>query len=180
MLQRLPATRARIRRGVQTFDAAQLLRRGRAQIGGPAQVHTTDALGVGPGARSGLNFGGAEPALQWLNEPRSADSLARRGGRVARLCHYEPHEEALMQRTRGLALLDPPTDAGPLAMHLPLFEPELSVLEEAGRIEPPTARLSLTDRGMFFADSVAGLLAARSTAHRRAVGLHEPAELHMG
>jgi coproporphyrinogen III oxidase-like Fe-S oxidoreductase len=297
LLQSLPGTRARVSMGVQTFDEAQLLRMGRAQIGGPAQVeaalalaqaagattsidllinlpgqpvaamladvaravamgvdqicvyhlvlraglgvpwaeqpetlaalpdnaaafehwravrgallaagyaqttltnferpgaapflyerlsfapHTSDALGFGPGALSGLNFGGAEPALKWLNEPRSADYAARRGGRVARLFLYEPHEEALMQLTRGLALLDQPTDAGPLAKHLSMFEPELSILEEAGLIERPSARLALTERGMFFADSVAGLLAARSTAHRRAVGLNEPAELHMG
>lgn len=142
--------------------------------------HSCDALGFGPGALSGINFGGAERALKWLNQPRSADYLSCGSGKVARLFLYEPHEEALMQLTRGLALLEQPTGEGPLAAHLHLFGPELDVLDEAGLVERPPGALRLTDRGMFFADSVAGLLAARAVVYRRATGLNEPAELHMG
>jgi coproporphyrinogen III oxidase-like Fe-S oxidoreductase len=142
--------------------------------------HTCDALGFGPGALSGLNFGGAERALKWLNQPRSADYLGCGAGKVARLFLYEPHEEALMQLTRGLALLEQPTGEGPLAAHLHLFAPELDLLDEAGLVERPPGALRLTERGMFFADSVAGLLAARAVVYRRAAGLNEPAELHMG
>ena len=55
-----------------------------------------------------------------------------------------------------------------------MFAPELAVLQEAGLIEQQAADLHLTEPGMFYADSVAGLLAWRTVQYRKAVGLNEP------
>jgi len=142
--------------------------------------HRCDAIGVGPGAISGVNFGGPEAALKWINRSTAAAYLGAAGSRVDRVYLYEPYEEALMQLTRGLALLRVPLDEGPLAARSGVFEPELAVLQEAGLVGVEAQEVTLTERGMFYADSVAGLLAWRSVTHRGAVGLNEPAELHMG
>lgn len=139
-----------------------------------------DALGFGPGAITGVNFGGPERALKWTNRATAASYLGARLSRVERVYWYEPFEEALMQLTRGLALLRVPLGQGPLAAHARVFAPELAVLQEAGLVVVDAAAVTLTQRGMFYADSVAGLLAWRSVTHRGAVGLNEPAELHMG
>ncbi len=143
--------------------------------------HTCDALGFGPGGISGLNFGTATPPLKWVNHATSDEFLAdHSAGPIARIYRYEPFEDALMQLTRGLALLRIPTDEGTLSTHLDAFQPELSVLEEAGLLVAEEGALSLTERGMFFADSIAGLLAWRTVRHRRATGLNEPDRHPMG
>ena len=138
--------------------------------------HTCDARGFGPGGITGLNFGTDIKALKWINQSKSEDYLTghARFRSATRAYVYEPFEDALMQLTRGLALIRQPTDEGALATNLPAFEPELSVLADAGLITRGEADISLTQRGMFYADSVAGLLAWRTVVHRKAVGLNEP------
>ncbi len=144
--------------------------------------HTCDALGFGPGAISGVNFGTEKAALKWINHAQAAQFLekTRMGLPVAKSYLYEPFEDALMQLTRGLVLLRVPTDEGALAKHLPAFEPELAVLEQAGLLTRGESEIALTEKGMFYADSVAGLLAWRTVQHRGAVGLNEPERQFMG
>ena len=145
--------------------------------------HTCDALGFGPGAISGINFGTQTKPLKWINHATSEAyhaSTKERRSPISRIYVYEPFEDALMQLTRGLALLEVPTSAGALATHRAAFDPELQLLEESELLVPVEGGLRLTERGMFYADSVAGLLAWRTVQHRKAVGLNEPAVHPMG
>ena len=141
--------------------------------------HTCDALGFGPQAISGLNFGTTTTPLKWLN-PAGAEGFLERARSVDRIYVYEPFEDALMQLTRGLALLEVAIDEGALATHHSAFAPELERLEEAGLITRSDAVLRLTTSGMFYADSVAGLLAWRTVQYRNAAGLNEPDVYPMG
>ncbi len=144
--------------------------------------HTCDALGFGPGAISGINFGTRSQALKWINHASVDDYLSSSSHNhsMERIYAYSPFEDALMQLTRGLAMLHIPIEEGALAAQIAVFEPELAVLEEAGLLSRGAAALSLTERGMFFADSVAGLLAWRTVQYRNAAGRNEPARHPMG
>lgn len=147
------------------------------------QPHTCDALGFGPGAISGINFGTQTRPLKWINHATSEAfhaSTTQRRSPIERMYVYEPFEDALMQLTRGLALLEVPTNVGTLATQLAVFAPELQLLEEAELIVTLEDGLRLTERGMFYADSVAGLLAWRTVQYRKAMGLNEPAVHPMG
>jgi oxygen-independent coproporphyrinogen-3 oxidase len=147
------------------------------------------AIGVGPGAISGN--GHARPgATKWINPVDASAYLeaSTRGGgavRPALAYSFDRHEDVLAQLTRGLANLS--VERGgyglPLSM-LELFEPELSVLTDAGLLDGESVDIVPTERGMFYADSIAGLLAHRAMLHRRAKGHveleNDAPHLHMG
>ncbi len=56
----------------------------------------------------------------------------------------------------------------------------LAVLEEPGLIEQQETDLTLTDYGLFYADSVVGLLAWRTMPYCTVVWLNKPVTQRMG
>jgi oxygen-independent coproporphyrinogen-3 oxidase len=151
---------------------------------------TTRMIGLGPGGISGTGHSG-DNSLKWIN-PTEADAYlaaSEAGGGSVRpqLAYaYDWHEDVLTVLTRGLAGLG--VSRAELARFgdraLELFEPELAALARAGLLEDDATRFAPTTRGMFFADSIAGLLAHRAVQHRRARGHNDidndAFPLHMG
>jgi oxygen-independent coproporphyrinogen-3 oxidase len=134
---------------------------------------TYDGIGFGPGAISTLTERDSLRGVKWMNEGRSAayvERMDRDRAASARAFDYSPDDVELLHLTRSLARLrvarepfrarfgrDPVRAfAGPIDA---LVREELIVVDETA--------IELTPRGMFYADSVVGLLAARRAAELR-------------
>lgn len=128
-----------------------------------------DALGFGPGAistvqRAPLRAGEAEAPHKWINLSDAADYAAavRDGsGHVGREFSYRhPEDRALLYVTRGLSRgwVDLDVTRGALGRH---GHDVLDACEREGLLTRDGSVVRLTPRGMFYADSVTGLLASR-------------------
>jgi oxygen-independent coproporphyrinogen-3 oxidase len=136
---------------------------------------TCDGVGFGPGALSTFGLGTGR-AVKWQNVGGAQAYLdaTAADGPVEGVVRYTPVEEALTVLTRRLVLLRAPL---PEAVgDWPL--PELDVLQEAGLLTCADGEVVLTEAGIFYADTVAGLLAETQVRRRRVQGDAVP--LHMG
>ena len=101
-----------------------------------------------------------------MNPDTSADYLAAMRERphpIARFFEYTPEDLELLILTRHLARLSIQTSDLE-----PAYAAQARVLEEAGLLHrPDPGRVAPTPRGMYFADSIAGLLAWPRVAELR-------------
>jgi coproporphyrinogen III oxidase-like Fe-S oxidoreductase len=127
---------------------------------------TWDMLGFGPSAISTLLVPAVHGGLKWMNPDTSADYLAAMRERphpIARFFEYTPEDLELLILTRHLARLSIQTSDLE-----PAYAAQARVLEEAGLLHrPDPGRVAPTPRGMYFADSIAGLLAWPRVAELR-------------
>ncbi|WP_224368795.1 radical SAM protein [Hyalangium versicolor] len=144
-----------------------------------------DGLGFGPGALSTFTWRDHEGATKWRNLGTSeafTDAMSQQKNAVASVFDYAPEDMRLLHLTRNLARLQFDCSAyerffgtNPFAD----FPSHFEVLEEARLVRFEGRVAHLTPEGMFYADSIAGLL-----AHRRVQTLHEnderAARYHMG
>ncbi|MHC5544037.1 Fe-S oxidoreductase, partial [Singulisphaera rosea] len=128
-----------------------------------------DMVGFGP---SGISFAGAEHSAVKVMNPDGADAYAdsvARGSTWDREFVYGPRELRILHLTRRLAALqirradylesfesDPIDD----------FPTELEALEHEGLVRMTGETIEPTPRGMFYADSIAALLAWRQVRTR--------------
>jgi coproporphyrinogen III oxidase-like Fe-S oxidoreductase len=146
-----------------------------------------DGIGFGPGAISTFTSLDRRRAIKWMNAGRSETyirTMTADRSAVASRFEYAGEDLKLLHLTRNLARCfidrtqykaffgsDPLTD----------FSPEFQILEDAKLIRGDEQKTELTPEGMFYADSIAGLLAhqrvvrLRAKASRRAA-MHQ----HMG
>jgi len=133
---------------------------------------TYDAVGFGPAAISGFSDLAGSMAVKWINEGDSADyraAVSEHGLAYERRFLYGEVDLQLLQATRGLSRLH---------VDRRHFRLEWEAVERAGLVQETT----LTPKGMFYADSVAGLLAAGRVREIRN-GLtddNESKRVHMG
>ncbi|MCA9706417.1 MAG: hypothetical protein KDK70_11255, partial [Myxococcales bacterium] len=120
-----------------------------------------DAVGFGPAGISTMSG-----RLKWTNAERAEDYLSRvdrHGHAVARVFAYDELDQRLLVVTRALPLMEIQgrsyrTRFGTSPWED--FREPLEVLQEAGLLTRTAGEgVALTPRGMFYADSVAGLLA---------------------
>jgi oxygen-independent coproporphyrinogen-3 oxidase len=139
-----------------------------------------ETIGFGPSAISFAADRAFRKARKTLNASSAAHYVAAvDSGRGAWARHFDfgPHDLRILCLTRGLASTridvaeyralfgtDPTDD----------FPEELAVLEESGLLECAPEAIRPTPRGVFYADSIAGLLSHRQLASRRS-GLERPA-----
>lgn len=134
---------------------------------------TWDAVGFGPGAISTLTNPQMRTALKWIDEGQSdafVRAIERNESAVAQRFEYDPHDLRIMHLTRNFARLAVDTEAHAAFFGSPprhAFGAELAALEDAGLVVDQGATLALTERGMFFADAVAGTLAAGRVRTRK-------------
>jgi oxygen-independent coproporphyrinogen-3 oxidase len=128
---------------------------------------TYDALGFGAGAISTFTSRDCRSAVKWMNAETAdafVQAVSATGHAASRSFFYTRPDMQLLIMTRQLAALaidradytammgsDAVTD----------FPRYFETFEEAGLLHIEPARISLTPEGMFFADAVAGLLAAK-------------------
>lgn len=131
------------------------------------QPRTYDGLGFGPGALSTFTSKGRDVAIKWMNE-ETADAYVRArdsGAETAtRGFVYSPEDLRLLHVTRELArmAIDRHGYASFFGTELATdFPSHLEVLEGAGLLRVTRERVSVTPRGAFFADAIAGLFASR-------------------
>jgi oxygen-independent coproporphyrinogen-3 oxidase len=126
---------------------------------------TYDAIGFGPGAISTFTSRTRQWGSKWMNIDTSdayAQAMAEKQIAVAAEFAYPPADLRLLHLTRNLARFsidrvgyerffgtDPCSD----------FPSHFRVLEEARLVRCDSTAIELTPAGMFYADSVAGLLA---------------------
>lgn len=132
------------------------------------QPQRFDGAGFGPEAISVFSSPAQDMAVKWLNHASSVEYRAA-ANRRDRVFVYGSPDRKLLSLTRGLARLE--VDRSEYRHHhgcdpLDDFAEEIGALERAGLVQLD-ARLRLTPRGMFYADSVAGLLAARRVRELR-------------
>ena len=131
-----------------------------------------DAVGFGPSGISGFSDPAGSMAVKWLNEDSSVgyrEAMAADGLAFARRFLYGEVDLQLLHATRGLSRLH---------VDRRHFRWEWEAVEGAGLVEGNT----LTPKGMFYADSIAGLLAAGRVRDIRN-GLtddNESKKIHMG
>ncbi len=128
-----------------------------------------DAIGFGP---AGISTLGARH--KWCNADTAADYIQRidhHRRAIDRTFTYDPADRALLYVTRTLPLMEVALGSLPPGT---VDVEALWALEEAGLLHVNEDLLVLTPRGMFFADTVAGLLAWRR-AQRLREGLDEHA-----
>jgi oxygen-independent coproporphyrinogen-3 oxidase len=134
---------------------------------------TYDALGFGPGAISTFTDATQRTALKWMNEPTS-DAYVRRWDGAERAAatafRYSPLDLRLLHVTRQLARLS--IDRAAYASFFGTdvvadFARHFELLEDARLVTVSDARVTLTPEGMFYADAVAGLLAAHRASQLR-------------
>lgn len=137
---------------------------------------TFDAIGFGPAAISTFTTPDRQSALKWINRGNSRDYVLamapgpERMDATERSFRYTLEDLHLLHLTRNLSALS--VDR---ARYLGFFGVDpiewlaeiASTLERAGLIEVSAERLSLTPEGMFYADSVAGLMAWRRVSALR-------------
>lgn len=150
------------------------------------EPQTYDAIGFGPGAISTFTNADATRALKWSNVATSDDYVARMsvssGSRAAaRTFDYAGIDLRLLHITRNLATMriDRAAYAAWFGSDVVQdFEEVVDVLTLAGLTTVSARSVDLTPRGMFFADSVAGLLASRRVSALRGDGDAESAHRH--
>lgn len=137
-------------------------------------------LGFGPGAitHTGHHRG---QTLKWTNATKAENYLSSRKERYLEpdfFYAFAPHEKTLSQLTRSLAGL---SIYIPQKLLLP-FAPELSLLVDEGLLSAHEDTFRPTQRGMFLADTIAGVLSHRSILYRRGQPetLLEAQAVHMG
>jgi coproporphyrinogen III oxidase-like Fe-S oxidoreductase len=138
-----------------------------------------DGAGFGPAALSTYTDSSTHTAVKWMN-PES--SQAYREGSQSRRCFvYGQTDLRLLHLTRNLAKLqvsipDYQHQFGTTPQQD--FPEEFSALNRAGLIEVGPTTIHLTLSGMFYADSVAGLLASRRIREIRR-GANNEARYHV-
>jgi oxygen-independent coproporphyrinogen-3 oxidase len=145
-----------------------------------------DAVGFGPGAISTFLAPGMRGGRKLANCP-DAEAYGQRicsGGPASdRAFDYAEEDLRLLFITRSLPLLAISRPAyrhyfgSDIAEHFPDV---VRALSKARLIALTADSLQLTDRGMFYADSVAGLFAWRRAARLRRGGEDDAARYHMG
>jgi coproporphyrinogen III oxidase-like Fe-S oxidoreductase len=123
---------------------------------------TYDALGFGPAAISTLSS-----RYKWQNADTATTYLERGAVPSDRIFMYNGLDQRLLYITRKLPLLRIPLDGYRNEFGTELaddFAHEVAALEDAGLLLPSG---ELTPRGMFFADSIAGLFAWLRTRDRK-------------
>ena len=151
-----------------------------------------DGIGFGPSAISCFADDSTQRALKLINAPtadRYATALEESERAYALKFEYQPYDTRLLHLSRSLsALAIQREDYRGLFESDPLddFSEAFDALESAGLVEVDPEVLRLTERGMFFADSVAGLLAWRRSqllrleSRSRGLPLSEAAPEFMG
>jgi coproporphyrinogen III oxidase-like Fe-S oxidoreductase len=150
---------------------------------------THDCVGYGPGAITlrcvYLPGGGLFRGTKGQN-PATATAYAQAEGRRTRwdrIFSLDHADLRVLYLTRKIALLGVDQAAygelfGDAARHL---DQELHALTDAGLVEVDRARISVTPRGMFFADTIAGLIASRRVREirtRQILDGHVPGRAH--
>lgn len=127
-----------------------------------------DAIGFGPHAISTLASRDGTRALKWVNAGGSKpylSALAQGAHPVETRFLYAREDLALLHLTRGLAALAIDRRALTERLGADPFEilpggiETLSLLARAGLVDADSSRVALTPAGMFYADTVTGLLA---------------------
>lgn len=133
-------------------------------------LESYDAIGFGPAGISFFLDPATKRAVKWINATTAVDYaelVSRRGRAERRSFTYDETDLRLLFLTRRLAT------AGMLrADYRALFDTdpiddfgeEWALAHEASLVHIDEQSVSLTARGMFYADSVAGLLAQRKAA----------------
>ncbi len=134
-----------------------------------------DVQGFGPGA---LSFqGGAFPrsSIKYQNYEKASDyvaALERGAPPEESFFVFGPRELRVLAATRGLAAMRIDRARWKTAFGTELtddFSRELAALEKAGLVAISSEGVALTDRGTFYADTVAGVLAWRRVALMRTI-----------
>ena len=123
-----------------------------------------DGVGFGPEALSCFTDLSAGMAVKWMNEPSGAEYRAAMSGgdARARVFVYGSEDLRLLFLTRTLPRMRASRVTYGEVYGSDMvadFGPAFEALRGAGLVEWDEAELRLTERGMFYADSVAGLLA---------------------
>jgi len=133
-----------------------------------------DWLGFGPSAISLVCDRHFDRALKLVNPEHSADYNAaiERGGRpYDRWYAYSPQDLRILYATRKIAALGIRRDKYRAEFGTDLladFPREIEALAQAGLVTAGADRVEPTVRGMFYADTVAGMFAWRQVARSRA------------
>jgi oxygen-independent coproporphyrinogen-3 oxidase len=120
-----------------------------------------ETLGFGPSGlslvRNDTRWSSIAEAVKLMNPEGADDYLAAiaRGEPAERAFVFDGTDWEVLGITRKIARLRVPRDL------LRGREPELDALEKAGLVTLTNTEMALTPRGMFYADSIAGLFAAR-------------------
>lgn len=144
-----------------------------------------EMLGFGPSAISCAATTAFNGAIKTLNPPTAQGYLRAVSNRVTpwdRYFRYGPRDLQIFYLTRRLAALDINRDEYQNLFGVcPLtdFAQEFLALEQEGLIDVTAARLSPTAHGMFYADSVAALLAWRQTQQFRSARVNNNGYGHM-
>ncbi len=154
---------------------------------GSYQPEAFDWVGYGPEALSCYSDMDAMYAVKWMNEDsgvRYREAMTTEGSAQARYFIYDPTDMRLLYLTRGLARLQVSLEAYRRLYGTSLvedFAQPLEALSAAGLVDVDESFLRLTDRGMFFADSVVGLLSYQRVGQIRKGDVLEQAPiLRMG
>lgn len=145
------------------------------------QAERFDGIGFGPEAISIFSDEETQMAVKWMNESDSSayrQAIATQGKAHAQVFVYGATDMRLLHLTRGLARLRLSLQLYSNRFGSELtrdFGPEIEALEKRGLVELNAQELALTPRGMFFSDSVTGLLASRRVRELRS-GLDTPIE----
>lgn len=148
-----------------------------------------DGVGFGPEALSCFTDLAGRTAVKWMNEPTGAGyrrAIETEGDARARLFVYGEEDLRLLFLTRTLPRLKADRETYLRTYGTDMisdFQVEFSALKEAGLVAWDESKLALTERGMFFADSVAGLLAADRVSRLRQganVFANDPPVFRMG
>jgi coproporphyrinogen III oxidase-like Fe-S oxidoreductase len=132
-----------------------------------------DAVGFGPGAISTFTDVRTLGAKKWINAGKSDDysaAMDSTGRAAARAFDYTTLDLRLLHVTRNLSALG--IDRASYRQFFGRdvvddFPQEVEALVAEALVAVDDARLALTPRGMFYADSVAGLFASRRAAALR-------------
>lgn len=137
------------------------------------QPELFDGLGFGPEALSCFTDLAGQTAAKWMNEPSGSDyrqAMDEGGDARSRLFVYGAEDLRLLFLTRTLPRLKA-SRATYLNTYgsdmISDFSEPFQALREAGLVVWDEVELGLTERGMFFADTVAGLLAAGRVSELR-------------
>ncbi len=151
------------------------------------QPQTYDWVGYGPDALSCFTDRDWNYTVKWLNCSSGADYRTRMQSSTEAISHYflySPLDMGLLYLTRGFARLE--VSAQTYREHcdrdmLADFRDAWETLSNAELITTEDDTVRLTERGMFFADSVVGLLASERVKEiRRGEVLEEPPIFRMG
>lgn len=153
------------------------------------QPEKFDGAGFGPAALSTYTDPMSQCAVKWMNETdggRYVHALQQDGGAKAHCFVYGARDLRLLHLTRTLPRLRVSRPVYREFFGTDLvsdFSLEIEALETAELITVEEGDLSLTPRGMFFADSVAGLLAndrVGELRRGRISGANDSEKFHMG